>query len=144
MRGSTARRGSRLASMFGALAIAVLVAGCGEYEREFHITVDDERGAGGMLEAIVVNGEGFSPNGNVLVTLVLTATGGNTRPYVEETVQADSNGEFRFERRPVPCPQPPDYQSGSFTLVVARDEGAGISGSSTLEPGEQPDCRGGS
>ncbi len=145
MRGSTSGRGSRFTRVLGASGIALLLvaAGCGDYEKEYSISVDESRGGGGMLEGVVVEGEGFSPNGTVLVTFVLSATGGNTRPYIEENVQADGNGEFRLERRPLSCPQPADYQSGSWTLVVARDMTSGISGSQTLEPGEQPDCTGG-
>ncbi len=125
------------------MALLLVAAGCGQYDREYHISLDETRGAGGVLEALVIDGEGFSPNGTVLITYVLTATGGNTRPYVEEEIQADGNGEFRHERRPVPCPQPADYRSGSFTLIVARDMNSGISGSRTLDPGQQPDCTGG-
>ncbi len=145
MAGSTARGGSRYTRMSRLLGITLLLvaAACGEYVRDFHITVDEERGANGVLEAVVVNGEGFTANGEVLITYVLTATGGNTRPYVEQQVMADGNGDFRHEARPVPCPQPADYQSGSFTLIVARDVQSGISGAAQLEPGAEPDCRGG-
>ena len=131
--------------MLGASGVALLLvaAGCSEYEKEYHITVDDRRGAGNMLEGVVVEGEGFSPNGTVLVTFVLTTTGGSDQPYVEENVQADGNGEFRLEKQPIPCPQPADYQSGSWTLIVARDQTSGISGSQTLEAGQTPDCTGG-
>jgi hypothetical protein len=125
------------------VALFLVAAGCGDYDKEYHITVDDRRGAGNMLEGVVIEGEGFSPNGSVLVTFVLSATGGNTQPYVEETIQADANGEFRLEKQPLTCPQPADYRSGSWTLIVARDQTSGISGSQTLEPGEQPDCTGG-
>lgn len=131
--------------MLGASGVALLLvaAGCGEYEKEYHITVDERRGASGMLEGVVVEGEGFSPNGTVLITYVLSATGGSDQPYVEENIQADGNGEFRLEKQPLPCPQPADYQSGSWILIVARDMTSGISGSQTLEPGGQPDCTGG-
>jgi hypothetical protein len=130
--------------VLGASGVVLLLvaAGCGEYEKEYSISVEDRRGAGNMLEGVVIEGEGFSPNGTVLVTYVLSATGGNTQPYVEENVQADGNGEFRLEKQPVPCPQPADYRSGSFTLIVARDMTSGIAGSQTLEAGEQPDCTG--
>ncbi len=138
-------RRSRFTKVLGASSIALLLvaAGCGEYVKEYDISLDERRGSGNKLEGLVVEGQNFSPNGTVLVTLVLSATGGNTRPYLEREVQADGNGDFRLELQPVPCPQPPDYERGSFTLVVARDMTEGISGSKTLEPGQQPDCTGG-
>lgn len=92
------------------------------------------------MEKLTVEGEGFTSNGPVLVTAVMAATGGNTRPYVEEEVMADGAGELRWERQPVPCPQPADYERGSWVLVVARDMTSGISGSDVLEPGREPDC----
>ncbi len=145
MRGSLAGHGSRLTRILRVSAIASLVvaAGCSDYSKEYDITVDDTRGAGGVLEGVVVEGEGFSPGASVLVTFVMSASGGNAQPYVEEQVQADGEGKFRLERRPLNCPQPADYRNGSWTLVVARDMSSGISGSETLETGEQPDCRGG-
>ncbi len=144
MRGSTAVRGSRLTRVLGASGVALLLvtAGCSDYDKEYDISVDDSRGAGDVLEGVVVEGKGFTPNAGVLVTFVLSASGGNSQPYVEEQVQADGNGEFRLERRPLNCPQPADYRNGSWTLVVARDMTSGISGSKRLETGEQPDCRG--
>ncbi|HEX2118035.1 MAG TPA: hypothetical protein VHF91_02535 [Acidimicrobiales bacterium] len=122
--------------------MALGAAACSDIEEDFALDVEEERTEAGSLEALIVDGSGFTPNGPVLVTLVLSATGGNARPYVEETIQADGNGEFRFERRPPSCPQPADYESGSWTLVVARDMTEGISGSETLSPGAEPDCRG--
>ena len=106
--------------------------------------MEDTRGAGGVLEGVTVDGEGFTPNGTVLVTFVLSATGGNDRPYIEEEIQADANGDFLLEKGSLQCPQPADYERGSWTLVVARDMTSGISGSASLEPGQEPDCRGGS
>ena len=146
MRGSTARHGSRFTRGLRLSGIALLltlgVAACSDDPGDFAIDVEQERGAGGVLEGLVVEGSGFSPNGTVLITMVLSATGGTANPYTEEQIMADANGEFRFERRPPTCPQPPDYQRGSFTLVVARDMTEGISGSETLTPGAEPDCRG--
>lgn len=146
MRSSTARHGSRFTRGLRLPAIALLLAlgaaACSDDPGDFAVDVEEERGAGGVLEGLVVEGSGFTPNGPVLVTLVLSATGGNDRPYVEETIQADANGDFLFERRPPTCPQPANYESGSWTLVVARDMTEGISGSETLSPGAEPDCRG--
>ena len=137
-------RGSRLTRLLGACGVALLLAtaACSDYDKEYDITVDDTRGAGDVLEGVVVEGKGFSPSSPVLVTFVLSASGGNAQPYIEETVQSDANGEFRLEKRPLNCPQPADYRNGSWTLVVARDMNSGISGSKRLEAGEQPDCRG--
>ena len=93
------------------------------------------------MEKLTVEGKGFTANGTVLVSAVMAATGGNARPYVEEEVQADGEGKIRWERQPVPCPQPADYERGSWVSVVARDMTSGISGSELLEPGGEPDCR---
>ena len=147
MSGSTARQGlrSRVLRLAAIALVAVLAVACSEYEKDFHVSLEEERGDNnGALQGLVVNGKGFTPNGRVLVTFVLSATGGTTNPYVEETINADGNGEFRLEKKPVPCPQPPDYRSGVYTLVVARDDSAGISGSATLEGGREPDCQGSS
>lgn len=38
------------------------------------------------MEAVTLKGKGFTPNGPVLVTPVMAATGGNARPYVEQEV----------------------------------------------------------
>lgn len=104
--------------------------------------MDDERSSAGSLEGLKVEGEGFTPNGTVLVTFLMAATGGNASPYVEEQVSADGDGKISFERRPLNCPQPADYESGRWTSVIARDSSSGISGSANLDPGREPDCRG--
>jgi hypothetical protein len=125
--------------------LLLLAVGCGDnLKDEFKVSAKEDRGSSGMLEGLTVDGKGFTANGTVLVTLLMSATGGNTGPYLEEQVQADGSGKFKYEKRPVPCPQPSDYQSGSYTLFVARDQQSGISGSAQLHPGGQPDCRGGS
>ncbi|MDQ3640377.1 MAG: hypothetical protein M3450_02615 [Actinomycetota bacterium] len=90
---------------------------------------------------MTLKGKGFTPNGQVLVTAVMAASGGNASPYVEQEVRADASGEIRWEGRPVPCPQPADYERGSWVRVIARDMTSGISGSELLEPGNEPDCR---
>lgn len=144
MRGSTVRHGLRFRTLLACgVTLAVLATGCTSGPGdEFSISADEDRNEQGVLEGLTVKGSGFTPNGTVLVTGVLAATGGNTAPYVEEQIQADAEGKFTFERRPMPCPQPADYTSGSWNLVVARDMDAGISGSERLNPGRQPDCRG--
>ena len=141
----TRGHGSRVARVLrlAGVALLLLAAACSNTaDRDPHISADDERGSSGMLEALTVEGKDFTPNGPVLVTVVMAATGGNASPYIEETIQADASGEIRYEKRPVPCPQPADYQRGSFINVIARDMTSGISGSDTLEPGQEPDCRG--
>ncbi|HEV2761000.1 MAG TPA: hypothetical protein VGV86_15680 [Acidimicrobiales bacterium] len=92
------------------------------------------------MEAVTLKGKGFTPNGQVLVTAVMAASGGNARPYVEQEVRADEKGEIRWEGRPVPCPEPADYERGSWVSVIARDMTSGISGSEQLNPGKEPDC----
>lgn len=126
------------------IALLVLAVGCSTQSSspgDPSISAKEDRGSGGRLDGLTVEGKGFTSNGTVLVTLLMAATGGNASPYVEEEVQADGEGEFRFERQPVPCPQPADYQSGSWVSVIARDMTSGISGSDRLGPGQEPDCR---
>jgi hypothetical protein len=146
MSASTARQGSRFTRAIRlsgiALLLALTAAACSDGPGDFAIDVEEERGDNGALQGLVVDGSGFTPNGTVLITLVMSATGGNVNPYVEEQIQADGSGSFRFERRPPSCPQPVDYERGSWTLVVARDMTEGISGSEQLSPGAEPDCRG--
>ncbi len=146
MSGSTARQGSRFTRALRLCGIALLLvltaAACSDVEGDFAIDVEEERSESGALEGLVVDGSGFTPNGTVLITMLMSATGGNVNPYVEEQIQADGSGSFRFERRPPSCPQPVDYERGSWTLVVARDMTEGISGSAELSPGGEPDCRG--
>ncbi len=144
MSGSTTRPGlGPKVLRLSCIALLVLAVGCGNnLKDEFKISVDEDRAENGVLEGLTVNGKGFSPNSTVLVTFVLAASGGTTNPYVEQETQTDGEGKFKLEARPVPCPQPADYRAGVFNLVVARDQSSGISGSSTLSPGEQPDCRG--
>ena len=106
------------------------------------ISADVDRASNGKMEAVTLKGKGFTPNGQVLVTAVMAASGGDARPYVEQEVRADDKGEIRWEARPVPCPQPADYERGSWVSVIARDMTSGISGSEVLDPGSEPDCRG--
>ena len=105
------------------------------------ISADVDRAASGKMEAVTLKGKGFTPNGPVVVTAVMAASGGNARPYVEQEVRADAKGEIRWEGRPVPCPQPANYEQGSWVSVIARDMTSGISGSKVLDPGKEPDCR---
>ncbi len=145
MGGSTtrARWGSGVLRL-SAIVLLLLAASCSSDSAspgDPSISADAERGSNGVLEKLTVEGKGFTPNGTVLVTAVMAATGGNARPYVEEQVQADGEGKLRYERSPMPCPQPVDYERGSWVSVVARDMTSGISGSELLEPGQEPDCR---
>jgi len=143
MGGSTtrARWGSGVLRL-SAIVLLVLAASCSDNASpgDPSISAEAERGPSGTLEKLTVEGKGFTPNGPVLVTAVMAATGGNTRPYVEEEVTADGEGKLRWERQPVPCPQPVDYERGSWVSVVARDMTSGISGSDLLDPGREPDC----
>lgn len=145
MGGSTTRSHLRSRVLrLSAIVLLLLAASCSGDESspgDPSISAKEERGAGGALEKLTVEGKGFTPNGTVLVTTVLAATGGNTRPYVEEEVQADGEGKIRYERGPLTCPQPVDYERGSWVSVVARDNTSGISGSEVLDPGGEPDCR---
>ena len=126
-----------------AIVLLLLAASCSDNASpgDPSISAEAERSSGGTLEKLTVEGEGFTPNGTVLVTAVMAATGGNARPYVEEEVTADGEGKIRWERQPVPCPQPADYEQGSWVSVVARDMTSGISGSELLDPGQEPDCK---
>jgi hypothetical protein len=141
---TTRSRGRSRAFRLSATALLVLAVGCStgtSTPGDPSINAKDERGSGGRLEGLTVEGKGFTSNGTVLVTLLMSAAGGNASPYIEEEVQADGNGEIRYERQPVPCPQPADYERGSWVSVIARDMTSGISGSDSLEPGQEPDCR---
>lgn len=140
------RRGSRVTRMLWlpAVVFSLVAAGCSDSSTangDPTISADADRGSGGNLEGLTVEGKRFTPNGPVLVTMLMAASGGTTNPYVEETIQADGEGKIRFEKRPPPCPQPVDYERGSWISVVARDMTSGISSSKVLEPGGEPDCR---
>lgn len=142
---STSRQTSRVARGLSLLGVAalLLLTGCSDSssERDPSISAEEERSSAGVLEALTVEGDGFTPNGTVLVTMLMAGSGGNASPYVEEEIQADGEGKIQFERRPPTCPQPADYERGSWVSVIARDMTSGISGSATLDPGQEPDCR---
>jgi hypothetical protein len=141
---STSGQGSRARRVLGCSAVALLLltAACSESEvTDPRISADEERSAAGSLEALTVKGKGFTPNGDVLVTVLMAASGANASPYIEETVQADADGELTYERRPLPCPQASGYGTGVWTLVSMRDQTTGISGSDQLSAGGEPDCR---
>ena len=128
-----------------AIVFSLMAAGCSDSTTaggDPTISADADRGSSGKLEALKVEGKRFTPNGQVLVTMLMAASGGNTNPYVEETIQADGEGKINFEKRPPGCPQPVDYQRGSWSMVVARDMTSGISSSEVLTPGGEPDCQG--
>jgi hypothetical protein len=140
------KQGSRLTKALRASAVALLVvaAGCGQEISggDPKISVDDDRSSAGALEGVEVKGSKFTSNGEVLVTFLLVGNGANSSQYVEEKVQADSDGKINLERRPVPCPQATGYGAGSWTWVAARDMSSGISASRPLTPGSAPDCQG--
>ena len=142
---SRKRRGTRVTRMLWVtgVVLSLMAAGCQQNTStgDPTISADADRGSTGNLEALTVKGKRFTPNAPVLITLLMAASGGNVNPYVEETIQADSDGKIKFEKRPPSCPQPVDYDRGSFTLVIARDMTSGISSSEVLDPGGQPDCR---
>lgn len=127
-----------------AIVFSLVAAGCSDSNTangDPSISADVDRGSAGQIEALTLEGKRFTPNGQVLVTMLMAASGGNTNPYVEETIQADSEGKIMVEKRPPTCPQPVDYDRGSWISVVARDMTSGISSSEVLSPGGQPDCR---
>ncbi|HUR22245.1 MAG TPA: hypothetical protein VMZ73_00070 [Acidimicrobiales bacterium] len=141
------KQGSRVTKALGAAAVALLMlgAGCGQEIAggDPKISTDDDRGSGGVLEGLTIKGSKFTPNGEVLITALLVGNGPNPSQYIEEKVQANSDGKIEFERRPMPCPQATGYGSGSWTWVTARDTASGISSSKPLTPGSTPDCTGG-
>ena len=145
MTGST-MQGSRLTKALGAAAIALLVLGAGcssdSQRGDPKISADADRGAGGTLEGLKVKGSKFTPNGEVIVQVLLVGNGPSPSQYIEEKVQADSKGKINFERRPLPCPTATGYGAGSWTWVSARDTSTGISGGEPLTPGSTPDCNG--
>lgn len=145
MTGST-KHSSRLTRALGAAAVALLVVGAGcssdTTGGDPKISADADRGSGGTLEALKVKGSKFTPNGEVLVQVLLVGNGPNPSQYMEEKIQADSNGKINFERRPLPCPTATGYGAGSWTWVSARDTGTGISSGEPITPGGTADCNG--
>jgi carbohydrate-binding DOMON domain-containing protein len=143
---STSRQGSRLTKVLRGSAVALLLiaAACSESEiTDPQISAKEDRSSAGSLEALTVKGKGFTPNGAVLVTVNMSGSGSNNSPYVEETVNADGDGNLTYERRPLPCPTQTGYGNGVWTVVSARDMTTGISGSDQLSPsGGEPDCKG--
>jgi len=135
---STHRQSSRFSRAFGVLAVALLLVGVGcssdVKNGDPKISAKATRSSSGKLDALTVKGSRFTPNGPVLITTLLS--GG---PYVEQTIQADSNGKITFEGRPLKCPTPP--ATGSWVTVTGRDMTSGISGSASLNPGGEPDCK---
>ena len=144
MNDSRRRRGARVKRVLWlpAIVFSLVAAGCSDSSTgDPTISADADRGSAGNLESLTVEGKRFTPNGPVLVTLLMAASGGNVNPYVEETIQADGEGKIQFEKRPPTCPQPVDYDRGSWVSVIARDVTSGISSSEVLSPGGEPDCR---
>jgi len=127
-----------------AIVFSLVAAGCSDSNTangDPSISADADRGAGGKLDALKLEGKRFTPNGPVLVTMLMAASGGSTNPFVEETIQADGQGKIQWEKRPPTCPQPVDYDRGSWVSVIARDVTSGISSSEVLSPGREADCR---
>ena len=145
MTGST-KQGSRVTKVIRASAVALLVlaAGCGQEAvgGDPKISADVDRGSSGALEGLTVKGSKFTPNGEVLVQVLLVGNGPSPSQYIEEKIQADGDGKINFERRPLPCPTATGYGAGSWTWVSARDTSTGISGGEPLNPGSAPDCNG--
>lgn len=142
---STGRQGLRLTQVLRASGVALLLvvaSACGATTSggDPRISADGDRTSEGALESLRVTGSNFTPNGTVLVTLLLAGPAENASPYVEEEIQADGDGRITYERQPAPCPQP--AARGSYVTVTARDMTSGISGSDTLSPGGAPDCTG--
>jgi hypothetical protein len=143
MTASTRGRGARVTGLLrlSGIAALLLAAGCQTNSSgDPSISANDTRTSAGVLEKLTVKGSHFTPNGPVKVTVLMSGGSANASPYVEEDIQADTDGKIRYEKQPVACPQPADYGQGSWTLVVARDMTSGISGSAQLSPGGQPDC----
>ena len=131
-------RGTRALRVSG-VALLLLAAGCGgdSLSANGDPTIDakEDRNSAGVLEGLTVDGKRFAANGQARVTLLLS--GG---AYVEEDITVGGDGKIKYEKRPVPCPQP--ATTGSYVLVTVRDMTGGISSSETLSPGAEPDCKG--
>lgn len=142
-------KGSRTKRVIRASAIALLVvaAGCSNDTVSTAdnptINTDIDRNESGALQSLTVKGSRFTPNGEVLVTVLLVGDGPNSNQYVEETIQADANGRIQYERQPLPCPQATGYGAGRWTWVNARDTSSGISGDKPINPGAAADCTSG-
>lgn len=142
---STVRRVSWFTRVLGASGVALLLlgAGCSKDVKngDPQIHAKETRDKSGALQALTVTGKRFAANGDVHITLLLAGGPSDASPYFEEDVKADGKGDLNYTKRPVPCPQPADYGSGSYVRVVARDTASGIAGSAVLTPGGQPDCK---
>jgi hypothetical protein len=144
---STTWRGARRRKLLwlGGVSLLLLTTGCKSTNAAIKnpsMQVQDDRNAAGVLQSLTVNGSGFTPNGQAHITALMAVSGSTASPYVEADIQADANGKFRFERRPMSCPQPVDYGPGSWVSISARDTTSGISATKALTPGRQPDCGG--
>lgn len=143
MTGST-RQVSRATKAVRASAVALLVlaAGCGTQTvgGDPRISADADRGTSGAMEALTVQGSKFTPNGEVVVTVLLVGDGPNPSQLVEEKIQADGDGRIQFERQPLPCPTATGYGAGRWTWVSARDMSSGISSGRPITPGSSADC----
>ncbi|MGI8984980.1 MAG: hypothetical protein ACR2HM_10710 [Acidimicrobiales bacterium] len=148
MTGST-KKASRIPKVIRASAIALLVVGAGCTNTSTPsatnptISADVDRGESGALQALTVKGSKFTPNGEVLVTVLLVGDGPNANQYLEETLLADANGRILYERQPLPCPTATGYGAGRWTWVNARDASSGISGDQPINPGSAADCTSG-
>lgn len=135
-------RPTRLAWLAVAASL-VLAVGCSSSSTTSatnpSISAKADRSKDGALQKLTVTGSHFSPNGPVLITTLMAATGPDMSPYVEDTVQADASGKIKWEKTPPPCPKS-DFGKGSWTLVTARDTNSGIAGSAALNGGNAPDC----
>lgn len=142
----TTRFGSRhgRALWCSAAALLLLATGCktssASSAKNPSISVDETRNSAGVLQGVKIHGSQFSANGPVHLTFLLAASGSQAEPYVEADTQADANGEFTFERRPLECPQPADYGHGSWIRVSARDTSSGIADTESFHAGREPDC----
>jgi hypothetical protein len=141
---ASTRPGSWVTKAIRASAVALLVfaAGCETSSRggDPDINADADRGSSGALESLKVEGSKFTPNGEVLVTVLMVGDGPNTSQYIEEKIQADADGKIEWVRTPPPCPTATGYGAGRWTWVTARDTGTGIASGEPLTPGSAPDC----
>lgn len=141
------RQGPRAARVlgYGGIALLLLTTGCkissNAAPTNPTISASASRSSAGVLQGLSVRGKGFTANGPVHVTVLMAASGtADNSPYVEEDVKADASGKLVYDRKPLACPQPADYGTGSWVTVSARDTTTGIAGEALIHPGKSPDC----
>ena len=134
------------------LAVVVAVSTAGTCDGDPSVTpkmtiVREMRRPNGTLQAITVEGSGFTKNGTVRVNFLFRRLEGSAIPISVPTppaaeVTADANGSFRFQRDPMPCPNAAvvEFTRGSWLTIIGSDAASSKFGSAEFTPGSESDC----